>query len=323
MSGELAAGATHRSCLFPDTLVNRPPPTFDLHFLIPLDTASLNVSRPAQFQRRLRTSPSGSLADGGYSTCGHTSGVSSAFHSEVEVVLTSNSALTQPTVAVKVGADEKTYYLHKGLLMEHSSYFRAALDPSKFKEGETGIILLPDVESKVFNLFAEWLYRSAMRSEESLTFNCHMQFLDADPWMSLTKFYIFADRFLVSKLQHFVLNYAFSRFYRQGLPPTHNAINYGCGHLPEKSTFIRVLAEGFGENWKKDEVDRELEMFENLPRAFRVQAIKRLIECLHGNSEVRTPWSKIEKAFKRQELGEETDDNEPKMKRRRTMTQIR
>ncbi|KAI4258509.1 MAG: hypothetical protein L6R42_005048 [Xanthoria sp. 1 TBL-2021] len=65
--------------------------------------------------------------------------------------------LRGPIVTIKVGPDRKSYTLHRDLLCDRSSYFRAAL-LGQFKEAQTGLIEFPDEEETTFELFALWLY---------------------------------------------------------------------------------------------------------------------------------------------------------------------
>ncbi|OJD10586.1 hypothetical protein AJ78_08446 [Emergomyces pasteurianus Ep9510] len=71
--------------------------------------------------------------------------------------------IQSPTVPVIVGHElpdpPQTFYLHSGLLSKASSYFRAALKPDQFVEGQKWKVELDDVNPDIFGFFVEWLYR--------------------------------------------------------------------------------------------------------------------------------------------------------------------
>jgi hypothetical protein len=43
-----------------------------------------------------------------------------------------------PTIIVKIGKEEKPYYISKALAMHHSGYFRGAFNSDNFVEGAAG-----------------------------------------------------------------------------------------------------------------------------------------------------------------------------------------
>lgn len=55
------------------------------------------------------------------------------------------ASLRDGFVAVEVGPERAKYYIHKGLLVEHSEYFQKALSGS-WKEAEEKSVCLDDVE---------------------------------------------------------------------------------------------------------------------------------------------------------------------------------
>lgn len=46
---------------------------------------------------------------------------------------------------MEIGPQKKNYYIHKALLMQHSEYFRKALQ-GPWKEAEEGVVRLDDVD---------------------------------------------------------------------------------------------------------------------------------------------------------------------------------
>ncbi|THY66746.1 hypothetical protein D6C95_10507 [Aureobasidium pullulans] len=68
-------------------------------------------------------------------------------------------ALRQPCAEIVVGTPDnsETFYLHKKLLCDSSSYFKAALN-NGFAETTSQKITLDDEDPAVFRTFASWLY---------------------------------------------------------------------------------------------------------------------------------------------------------------------
>lgn len=98
---------------------------------------------------------------------------------------------------VKVGKDAKDFGLHKGLLCNSSQYFRAAFEGS-FKEAEEQVLLLPEDDVEVFQLFQFWLYyRKLLDTGESV----------ADLSRSLLiGLYLFAETRCISQLQDLTID---------------------------------------------------------------------------------------------------------------------
>ena len=93
---------------------------------------------------------------------------------------------------MKVGKDAKDFGLHKGLLCNSSQYFRAAFEGS-FKEAEEQVLLLPEDDVEVFQLFQFWLYyRKLLDTGETIE--------DLSPVL-LVDLYIFAETRCIPQLQ--------------------------------------------------------------------------------------------------------------------------
>ena len=61
-------------------------------------------------------------------------------------------------VEVIVGPQKIRYKLHKNIICRNSGYFLKALQSDRFKEGQTGIIELPEEDPHDFWMLAYWLY---------------------------------------------------------------------------------------------------------------------------------------------------------------------
>lgn len=63
---------------------------------------------------------------------------------------------------VTVNVQDHKFYIHKNLLCNRSSYFRACFD-GKFKEAEDNVFNLPDDDVEAFKLFVDWLYGAPVK----------------------------------------------------------------------------------------------------------------------------------------------------------------
>ncbi|TIA19401.1 hypothetical protein D6C80_02958 [Aureobasidium pullulans] len=72
-------------------------------------------------------------------------------------------ALRQPCAEIVVGTPDnsETFYLHKKLLCDSSSYFKAALN-NGFAETTSQKITLDDEDPAIFRTFASWLYHPSI-----------------------------------------------------------------------------------------------------------------------------------------------------------------
>jgi BTB/POZ domain len=69
--------------------------------------------------------------------------------------------MTSEMVKIYVGPEGKEYNLHKELLCDRSSFFKAAFR-NKFKEGQENKMTLPADSPEAFDIFVRWIYGSAL-----------------------------------------------------------------------------------------------------------------------------------------------------------------
>jgi hypothetical protein len=67
------------------------------------------------------------------------------------------------TISVGSEAEKKDFYIHAGLLVHYSSYFRKALD-SAWIEGRTKSITLSEDSPTIFQIFFHWIYTGELYS---------------------------------------------------------------------------------------------------------------------------------------------------------------
>ncbi|KAF2500734.1 hypothetical protein BU16DRAFT_535288 [Lophium mytilinum] len=100
--------------------------------------------------------------------------------------------LHRTLITVNVGPDAEPYLIYKELICHYSPHFRAIFNSERWKEGESGIVPLPDVSVRVFAHFHQWLETQSLDHVKD-----HLDLLDL---------YIFADSELVNSLQNGIID---------------------------------------------------------------------------------------------------------------------
>ncbi len=103
------------------------------------------------------------------------------------------------TVQVRVGQvppEVETFTLHRGILRHYSGYFDAALKDG-FKEGQTGIIELPDEDALLFKRFVFWLYTGVFERPQA-----------QDNFHDIVRMWVFADMRQVPLLANLMIDSA-------------------------------------------------------------------------------------------------------------------
>ncbi|KAI4134206.1 MAG: hypothetical protein LQ347_001717 [Umbilicaria vellea] len=105
--------------------------------------------------------------------------------------------LFDTVVHVKVGKDARIFVLHRGLLCDRSAYFRAAFE-GRFREAEEHVLVLPEEDVEVFELFQFWLY-----SDKLFDTGESVADLSASLLISL---YLFAEARCIPQLQNMAID---------------------------------------------------------------------------------------------------------------------
>ena len=118
--------------------------------------------------------------------------------------LTEVSSSFDGLVHVIVGPQKQVFFLHKEILCNVSSYFRAALDGS-FAEGLTQQIELPEDDVTVFEYFHAWLYSPIGQKFIPSASEIDPYTTDIDSEL-LFDLYIFADVRDIPLLQNYTID---------------------------------------------------------------------------------------------------------------------
>lgn len=119
------------------------------------------------------------------------------------------SDLYRSIVTVYVGPKQYPFYLHKGRLCQHSSFFEKAFHGS-FEEATTGSMYLEEDGVEEFIVFEKWLYSQKLGDLKE----------PADASLLLVKLFCFADKVGISELQNAVLDAIRDRATGQHVSPT-------------------------------------------------------------------------------------------------------
>jgi hypothetical protein len=190
-----------------------------------------------------------------------------------------SSAALSGSIIVKVGSEEKKYLVHKALLSHHSGYFRGALS-SSFKETDNGVIPLDDVDTEVFDVFVNWIYKDQLpecvKQHTPVSVACFDP--DAQTKMSVRhRTYVLADRLLVPQLKRVLLEVTYGDYVRSSRP-SFGLVFYLFNNLSEGDKILQLLIDahcirGGVDNYRKHAPMRHLEM---LPARFMVGVMHKL-----------------------------------------------
>jgi hypothetical protein len=189
-----------------------------------------------------------------------------------------SSAEREGFVAVDVGTRCRRFYVHKALLMEHSEFFKKALQGT-WKEATDGIVILEDIKPAIFDIFVGWLHTGEIPEEkddeesdnvendkddikdgehedqddeysddedglckwrESCSYMCGC----SEAYVtSLVKAYTLGDRFLAPRYKHAVLDQLIVHMSDYIEPTWFRAIAHAYNNLPENDPMLRALVD--------------------------------------------------------------------------------
>jgi hypothetical protein len=137
-----------------------------------------------------------------------------------------------------VGPEKTKFKLHKDVAAAHSPFFAAALN-GKFVEGETGQIILPDVEPKIFEHIVLWFY--TRRLEESSAF-----YKDDKPtYFTLLDIYGLADQLCIEGLRNAVVDFMAELADQTNSVPTPLDSNLLYENIRDNAPIRRLVLELF------------------------------------------------------------------------------
>lgn len=144
------------------------------------------------------------------------------------------SSLYDSIISIKVGPENTTFGIHRGLLCHHSSYFDRALNGG-FKEAVEGEVILADEDPTIFTRFNEWLYTGAILLGKIET--------ERDiPYPVLVKLYIFAEKRGVVRLQNRVTDFIIRKNkISQSFP--NSCIRFAWTNTADSSPLHRLLVD--------------------------------------------------------------------------------
>ncbi|KAK3174362.1 hypothetical protein OEA41_001606 [Lepraria neglecta] len=158
-----------------------------------------------------------------------------------------------PTVLVCVRAAKISFTVHKGLLRNAVSYFKAALD-GEFLETEKNILDLPADSALVFKRFLLWLYTDSLyeKSED----------ISAIAWELLVDIYIFGDARGIHALHNTTIYAILDNHVAENVVPTHT-FHRIYENLPDSSPIRKLFVDmsaciGSLDDWFKKQATKDL-----------------------------------------------------------------
>ena len=96
-------------------------------------------------------------------------------------------------ITVLVGETEQRFTLHKGIVTQHSAFFRAACN-GKFKESIEETVRLPEVDVAIFKIYVQWIYTGEIVVIDPEELTDHESKNAPTRYLRLTQLYVLADR---------------------------------------------------------------------------------------------------------------------------------
>lgn len=154
-----------------------------------------------------------------------------------------------------VGKGKALFRVHKNLLIEKSSFFKAAFENMRFKEGVDQKMELVEEDEEVFDLFVRWLYEGkyGLPKLEGLEKD------DTNVILSV-KLYVFADARDIEDLQQELIIQLVEAIDRENpYAPSKTVVRYVYSSVTADTSVMRELmadwsAWRMGADWSKAEL---------------------------------------------------------------------
>ncbi|MCJ1469512.1 hypothetical protein MMC07_008145 [Pseudocyphellaria aurata] len=140
------------------------------------------------------------------------------------------NTLYDSIIYAKVGPDNTSFGIHRGLLCHHSSYFDRALN-GNFREAVEGEVVLADEDPSLFARFNEWLYTGVFLLNNEIGQDI--------PFEILVDLYVFAEKRGVIRLQNAVIDCMIKK---RSIPTD---IRYAWNNTPDSSPLHKLLVDLF------------------------------------------------------------------------------
>ena len=187
---------------------------------------------------------------------------------ELEEMMTDDFRLSQytsPMVVLEVGPAKKQFSVHKAIIMEVSSFFRAALCGS-FNEAKTGIVRLPEDSMETVQSFVHWLYAQTVLfadDDGDLSHTPWLDIVEADAVVGtrprvkkLLDLYVWADAKGAPRLQNDIVNQLVEHSIHVGIQSSWIELVYR--QLPKASPLRRLMVDWYVSEGKRVEFRDEL-----------------------------------------------------------------
>ena len=143
-----------------------------------------------------------------------------------------------PTVTLFVGEDKRPFHVHRSLLCEASSFFKAAFE-GNFRETSEQKMDLPEEDEGSFDLFVQWLY--------DRHYEIPLGWLER--FLEPVKLYVLADKYDVRGLRSLIIEKLFEMgkqcMRTNKAAPGWEAMAYVYDHTSQNSGLRRLCADWY------------------------------------------------------------------------------
>jgi hypothetical protein len=142
---------------------------------------------------------------------------------------------------VIVGEEEASFYVHRNVICESSSFFKAALNGT-FKESAEGKVILPEDDPDTFERFLQWIYTKAY-NVPPLAYSSSEK-ICKQSW-HYVRLYVFAEKTHVESLKDHTICQLFTLHQpsRTTQSVEYECVEFAYNHtLPESALRILLVA---------------------------------------------------------------------------------
>ncbi|GME65788.1 Btb poz domain containing protein [Neofusicoccum parvum] len=217
-------------------------------------------------------------------------------------------------LTVLVGEDKKAFFVHRKLICEFSSFFRAACN-GPWKESEEGIVTLPEDGPEEFGIYLKWLYTNELIDKNASTENdAHGNPYQIGRPNTLARAYVIGDKiqdilFKNAAIGALIQQISTTKSYPTGLA------QYVYENTPEKSPLRRLLVDfyayGSTSKWyEKSDPERDINA---APIDFFTDLVPKIVEVRGNSGDInKEGWPWIKNPSQYQEIPEKENNQTPR-----------
>ncbi|KAH7125291.1 hypothetical protein B0J11DRAFT_434571 [Dendryphion nanum] len=200
--------------------------------------------------------------------------------------LFSSAAQAGTFIVVEIGPERTKYHLHKEFLMHNSEYFLKAFS-GHWKEAETGLVVLEDVESGIFNVFVNWIYSGKLPDSPKEWMDVVGAKKSDDGIkafrLARLKTWVLSDRLLAHNLRQQLNNSLVDKIIENNRLPHYSTIIWAFRNLPSHCRLLELMVDVHCLRWHEEyDYPDQVELRTELPNEFLIKVMIQQSRMIRG-----------------------------------------